>query len=82
MAKSAESKILYHIPAFSNFGNSTGTHFFKTKEMVYLDLNNPNDLYLNTIEVEIVKSDETLARSLVGKTIIVFHIKSKDGCDC
>lgn len=82
MAKSAQSKILYHIPAFSNFGTSTGALFFEPNEMVYLDLNNPHDIYINTIEVEIVKSDETLAKSLVGKTIICFHIKSKDGCNC
>ena len=38
-------------------------------------LNNMTDLFINDIEVDIVNSNETLARNLTGKTIVCFHIR-------
>jgi len=75
LAKGSNSKILYHVPAFSNTGSRTGALFFEPNERVYLKLNNTEDLYLSTIEVDMVYSDETLAEDLQGKTTVVFHIR-------
>ena len=69
------SKILYHIPAFSNNGESTGSLFFEPSERVYLKLNNPYEINMTTIEVDIVNSNETISQDLLGKTVVVFHIK-------
>jgi len=69
------SKILYHIPAFSNNGESTGSLFFSASPMVYLKLNNPHEINMTTIEVDIVNSNETISQDLLGKTVVVFHIK-------
>ena len=69
------SKILYHIPAFSNNGESTGSLFFEPSERVYLKLNNPREFEMTTIEVDIVNSNETISRDLLGKTVVVFHIR-------
>ena len=71
------SKILYHIPAFSNNGESTGSLFFEPSERVYLDLNNPTEMFLTTVEVDIVNSNETISNDLLGKTVVVFHIQDK-----
>ena len=58
---------------------SLGALFFQPPERMYLKLNNPNEIYLNDIDVEFVYSDERLCTSLVGKTIVCFHIrKSKE----
>jgi hypothetical protein len=74
-SKSALSKILYHIPTFSNSGNTVGALHLEPNEMVYLDLNNPNEINLSTIEVDLVYNDETLATGIEGKTVVVFHIR-------
>ena len=69
------SKILYHIPAFSNNGESTGSLFFEPQERVYLDLHNPQQINMTTIETDIVNSNETLSKDLLGKTVVCYHIK-------
>ena len=78
-AKGSQSKIIYHLPQFDNTGSEHGSLFFQPPERMYLKLNNPNEIYLNDLDVEFVYSDEKLCTSLVGKTIVCFHIrKSKD----
>jgi hypothetical protein len=73
-AKSSTSKIIYHVPSFANNGESTGALFFNPSERVYIDLNNPQDLFISDIKLDIVHDDETLATELQGKTTIVLHI--------
>ena len=74
-AKSSTSKIIYHVPAFANNGESVGALYFAPPERVYIDLNNPQDLYISDIKLDICHDDETLATELQGKTTIVLHIK-------
>ena len=45
--------------------------------MVYLNINNTEDLFISTMEVDLVYGDETLATGLAGKTTVVFHIRQK-----
>lgn len=75
LAKGSQSKILYHLPAFSNTGQRVGALFFEPGEKVYLKLNNTSDLFLSTLEIDLVYSDETLATDLQGKTTVVLHIR-------
>jgi signal peptidase I len=75
LAKGSNSKILYHLPAFSNTGQRVGALYFEPNEKTYLKLNNPQDIYLSNIDVDIVYSDETLATDLQGKTTVLFHIR-------
>ena len=74
-AKGSQSKIVYHLPRFDNSGNEVGALFFEPSERMYLKLNNPNPIYLNDIDVEFVYSDEKLCTSLVGKSIVCFHVR-------
>ncbi len=75
LAKGSNSKILYHVPAFSNTGQRVGSLFFEPNERVYLKLGNTEDLFLSTMEIDLVYADETLATDLVGKTTVVLHIR-------
>jgi hypothetical protein len=75
LAKGNNSKILYHLPAFSNTGTRVGALYFEPNEKTYLKLNNPSDLYLSTVDIDMVYSDETLATDLQGKTTVIFHIR-------
>jgi len=75
LAKGANSKILYHVPAFANTGTRVGALFFEPNERVYLKLNNTTDLFLSTVEIDIVYADETLATDLQGKSTVVLHVR-------
>jgi hypothetical protein len=74
------SQILYGLPRFDNGGNEVGTGlFFEPNERIYVKLNNTTELVVSDLSIDIVNEDETLARGLVGKTVVSFHIrKSKD----
>lgn len=71
------SKILAHLPRFDNAGNEVGGLYFEPHERVYVALNNPNELYLNEFDVEIVYDDESYAECIAGKTIVCFHIRPR-----
>jgi hypothetical protein len=78
LAKGANSKIIYHLPAFSTgTERRVGSLYFEPSSRVYLDLNNSEELNLSTMEIEFVRSDETLADNLIGKSVVVFHVRQK-----
>ncbi len=76
-AKQSVSKILYHLPRFTNDGREFGDLFFSPGEKTYVSLHNPTSEILNNIEVQIVDSDEKPVEDISGNTIIVFHLKKK-----
>tara|TARA_R110000772_G_scaffold261570_1_gene380128 strand:- start:5428 stop:7503 length:2076 start_codon:yes stop_codon:yes gene_type:complete len=76
--KSSISKIVYHIPQFNQTGQSTGALFFEPHEKTYLALNNAGTITLNDVRVDIVDKNERYAESLVGSSVVVFHIKGPD----
>ena len=41
----------------------------------YLALNNPEEIFINSFDVDIVYENETLCTALSGKTICCFHIR-------
>ena len=69
------SKIVAHLPRFDNSGNETGGLYFQPNQRVYLKLNNPSELLINQVDVDIVYDNEQLCQAITGKTIIVFHIQ-------
>jgi hypothetical protein len=68
------SKILYHLPRFTNSGEEFGGLFFEPTEKVYVSLNNPSPLVINDLSISIVNVNETLANNLTGKTVVCFHL--------
>ena len=72
-----ESKIIYHCPRFDNSGNETGGLFFEPGEKTYLDLNNPGDMQVSDLSIDIVNKREGFVKSVVGSTIICLHIRPK-----
>ena len=75
MSKSANSKIIYHLPRFDNAGNESGALYFSPPERVYINLNNPDELVINSIDIALVKGNEQLADNITGKTVCCLHIK-------
>ncbi len=75
--KNSISKMLYHIPRFTNDGRQFGDLFFEVGEKTYVDLNNTDSFMLNQLQVQIVDKNERVVDDLVGDTIVVLHIKQK-----
>tara|TARA_R110000782_G_scaffold67666_5_gene136688 strand:- start:3104 stop:4939 length:1836 start_codon:yes stop_codon:yes gene_type:complete len=73
---SGQSKIIYSAPRFSTgTDKSTGAMFYECPQRTYISLNNPNELVVNTFDIDIVNADETVASDLLGKSVVVLHIK-------
>ena len=73
---SAYSKIIYSVPRFSTgTDKNVGSLFFESPEKTYVSLNNPDELILNTFNIDLVNEDETLATDLNGKSVCILHIR-------
>jgi hypothetical protein len=75
--KQSVSKILYHLPRFTNDGREFGDLFFSPGEKTYVSLHNSNSEILNNIEVQIVDSNERPVNDISGNTIVVFHMRER-----
>jgi len=75
--KGTISKIVGHLPRFDNAGNDTGALYFEPHEKTYMALNNAEELFINSFDVDIVYDNETICKALTGKTIICFHIRPR-----
>ena len=75
--KNSISKMLYHIPRFTNDGRQFGDLFWEVAEKTYVDLNNTESFMLNQLQVQIVDKNERVVEDLTGDTIVVFHVKQK-----
>ena len=74
-AKTSVSKILYHLPRFTNDGREYGDLFFAPGEKTYVKLHNVTPEILNNIQVQIVDVNERPVTDISGNTIVVFHMK-------
>tara|TARA_R110000868_G_scaffold10631_3_gene51545 strand:- start:1866 stop:3038 length:1173 start_codon:yes stop_codon:yes gene_type:complete len=73
---SSYSKIIYSVPRFSTgTDKNVGSLFFESPEKTYVSLNNPDELILNTFNIDLVNEDETLATDLNGKSVCILHIR-------
>jgi len=70
------SKIIAHLPRFDGT-NVSGPLYLEPKNMIYLDLNNSEEIPVSSFDISLCYSDETYADSLVGTTIVVLHVKEK-----
>ena len=75
--KQSVSKMLYHLPRFTNDGREYGDLFFAPGEKTYVSLHNPTSQILNNIEVQIVDVSERPVSDISGNTICVFHLRQK-----
>jgi hypothetical protein len=75
--KGTSSKIVAHLPRFDNSGNETGGLYFEPHEKTYLALNNPEEILINSFDVDFVYENEQLCTALSGKSIVCFHIRKE-----
>ena len=71
------SKIIAHLPRFDSAGNEVGALHFEPNQLVYVSLQNSQDLFLNSIDIDLVYDNETYADCLSGKSIVVLHVRKR-----
>lgn len=74
--KSNKSTILSMIPRVP--GNSeTGRIFYEPNNLMYVDLQNTQEIRLNNFDISFCNVDETFATTLTGQSVVVLHFKVK-----
>jgi hypothetical protein len=72
------SQIIYSAPRFATgTDQQVGALFFESPEKTYISINNSAPINLNTIDIDIVNENETLAEDLLGKTVCTLHFREK-----
>ena len=71
-----KSDIIAHLPRF-NQSQSIGALYLEPNSLMYLDLNNPNEINVNSFDLSLCYSNEQYAENLVGTTIICLHFREK-----
>ena len=72
------SKIVGHLPRFvQDRQNAAGPLYLEPTNLIYLDLKNSEELKINSLDISLCYVDEKLADSLIGTTIVVFHVREK-----
>ena len=71
-----KSDIIAHLPRFDG-AQSIGALYLEPNSLMYLDLNNPNPIHVNSFDLSLCYSNEQYAESLVGTTIICLHFREK-----
>lgn len=72
------SNIIYSAPRFDAQGNIKGLLFFEPHERVYVKMNNPTELILNSLDLDLVDVNEKVLTDLTGNTLIVLHIRKSE----
>jgi hypothetical protein len=77
--KGIPSKVIGQLPLHTHAGgvDNDGETYWEPTNLTYLDLNNPAEMNLNDLTIEIVDKTETLVEDLTASTTIVLHIREK-----
>ena len=76
--QSRRSQVIYSAPRFSSgTDQSVGALFMESPEKTYIAIDNLSEINLNTIDIDIVNEDETLATDLLGKSVCVLHFRER-----
>ena len=79
--KGIPSKILGSFPNTTAGGRDYGHMDYSPNEMTYLKLNNPSDITLNELTLEIVDKNELKVGDLAQSTVAVLHIRKSLATD-
>ena len=72
-----QSRIIGHLPRFSG-NQSIGSVYYQPSNLIYIDLNNTEEVKVNSFDISLCFNDEKFVESLAGASIICLHFKSKD----
>lgn len=76
--KGSRSQIIGHLPRYVQTANANyGPLYLEANNLIYLDLDNPEPMKVNSFDISLCYVDETLATTLVGTSIICLHFRKK-----
>lgn len=75
--KGIPSKIIASLPPSSEDGTA-GEIFYEPSNMTYVALNNPTELNINVLTLEVVDKQDQLIEGLSKSSTFVLHVKQKD----
>jgi len=75
MSASVPSKMVYVVPKSDYNGRISGKMFHEARDRYYVSLNNPDDIFVNQIEVRFTDKTGRTTRDLVGNSLVTFHIQ-------
>jgi hypothetical protein len=75
--KGIPSKIIASLPPATDDGTS-GEIFYEPSNMTYVALNNPTELNINVLTLEIVDKQDQLIEGLSKSSTFVLHVRQKD----
>ncbi len=79
MSASVPSKMVYVVPKSDHRGKLDGKMFHEAKDRYYVSLNNPNDIYINHLEVRFTDKSGQTTTDLTGASAVTFHIQPERG---
>lgn len=71
-----KSQIVAHLPRFDST-QSTGRLWFSPNEMVFIDLDNPQEINVTDFNISFCYSNEQYAKILTGQSIVVLYFRKK-----
>ena len=74
--KGNKSTILSMLPRL-NSQSETGRIFYEPNNLMYVDLQNQQELRLNSFDISFCNVDETFSTTLSGQSVVVLHFKVK-----
>ena len=70
------SQIIGHLPRHVESDNSNyGPMYLEASNLIYIKLNNPSPIKLQSFDVSLVYLDETYATNLVGTSVVCLHFR-------
>ncbi len=70
------SSIIAHLPRFDG-SVETGRIFHEPKNLIFLDLNNPQPMNVSSFDISFVYSNETYVQSLTGQSVVCLYFREK-----
>ena len=70
------SSIISHLPRFDG-QVQTGRIYHEPKNLIFLDLNNSEELNINSFDISFCYSNEQYVQSLTGQAVVALYIRAK-----
>jgi len=71
------SKIISHLPRFDN-NQSTGRLYFEPKNLIWINLENSNELNVTDFDISFCYSNEQYATILTGQSIVCLYFRGQN----
>ena len=79
MSASVPSKMVYVVPKSDYRVHIDGKMFHEAHDRYYVCLNNPDDIFINQIEIRFTDKNGMTTKDLIGNSLVTLHIQPERG---